>query len=127
MPHGDLISVVADDVDGRACLAGVEHPGSVSGLALHPQAGAGGPEGGEEVGPLPAVEERLRLLGVDVGFLDGVAGERHVVDPLAEVDDKLLVVGLEGEAWGKHGGSMLLSMSSERRPQESERTSLLYM
>ncbi|RWW58118.1 hypothetical protein BHE74_00035047, partial [Ensete ventricosum] len=57
VPHGDLCSVVADDVDRRASLAGVEHPGSVSGLALHPQAGAGGPKGGEEVGPLPTVEE----------------------------------------------------------------------
>ncbi|CAL9113110.1 unnamed protein product [Musa acuminata var. zebrina] len=42
----------------------------------------------------------LKPLGCSA--IDVLSRERHVVDPLAEVDDKLLVAGLEGEAWGKH-------------------------
>ncbi|CAL9145866.1 unnamed protein product, partial [Musa hybrid cultivar] len=56
--------------------------------------------------------EALRTRGMilDKGLLkppgcsaiDVLSRERHVVDPLAEEDDKLLVAGLEGEARGKH-------------------------
>lgn len=103
-PHDDLVPAGDGQLDGIALLAGIERPSAPPGPAGHlRRVSAGGLEGGEEVGRLLAAEERLRLPGVGVGLLDDIATELQAMDPPEEeVNDEILVGGLEGEARRKH-------------------------